>query len=99
MKAIRVKWIGPTNTKGTRIKASADGWGSVTIPYQYEGSALDGAWAACVALLEKTDPKWLPKPETMVSGQLPNGDTIFCFVEDWNRHVWTRKASKEAVTS
>ena len=34
MKCITTKYIGPTNYKGSRIKAVCDG-GSVTIPYDY----------------------------------------------------------------
>lgn len=90
MKAIIVKYIGPTNHRGARIKASADGWGSKTISYPHELSAIDGAWKAVCALLDTTDPKWLPKPETLVSGQLPDGTTVFCFVEPWNQVTWDR---------
>lgn len=36
MQAIETKFLGPTNTKGARIKASAQA-GSVTVPYEYQG--------------------------------------------------------------
>lgn len=35
MKAITVKYLPPTNHKGSRFKASADGWGSITVSYDY----------------------------------------------------------------
>ena len=35
MQAIQTKYIGPTNTKGARIKAFCAA-GSITIPYNYE---------------------------------------------------------------
>lgn len=41
MQAIETKFLGPTNTKGARIKASAQA-GSVTIPFEY-GPETDGA--------------------------------------------------------
>jgi hypothetical protein len=37
MQAIVTKYIGPTNTKGSRIKATASS-GSVTVPFDYEGN-------------------------------------------------------------
>lgn len=53
MQAIETKFLGPTNTKGARIKASAQA-GSVTIPFDY-GSwvehAHDQALRALVAKL------------------------------------------------
>ena len=52
MQAIETKYLGPTNTKGARIKASA--WAdSVTIPFEY-GPGTDGAHdLAVIALATK----------------------------------------------
>lgn len=35
MKAIQVKWLSATESKGTRIKAFAEGGNSVTLPRDY----------------------------------------------------------------
>ena len=52
MQAIETKYLGPTNTKGARIKASAQS-GSVTIPFEY-GPGTDGAHdLALIALVTK----------------------------------------------
>lgn len=53
MQAIETKFLGPTNTKGARVKASAQA-GSVTIPFDYESwveQAHDQALRALVAKL------------------------------------------------
>ena len=53
MQAIETKYIGPTNTKGSRIKASAQA-GSVTVGYEHRGSDKehDAALRALVTKLE-----------------------------------------------
>lgn len=52
MQAIETKYLGPTNTRGARIKASAQA-GSVTIPFEY-GTGIDGAHdLALIALVTK----------------------------------------------
>lgn len=52
MQAIETKFLGPTNTKGARIKASAQS-GSVTIPFEY-GTSTDGRHdLAVIALVNK----------------------------------------------
>ena len=50
--AIETKYLGPTNTKGARIKASAWG-GSVTIGYDYALDAQGNHKAAADALIAK----------------------------------------------
>lgn len=57
--AIETRYLGPTNTKGSRIKATA--WaGSVTIPLDYGVSTEMAHWLAAAALQEKLgwDGKW-----------------------------------------
>lgn len=50
--AIETRYLGPTNTKGGRIKASA--WaGSVTLPYDYALNADGNHKAAADALIAK----------------------------------------------
>jgi hypothetical protein len=51
MQAITTKYIGPTNFRGSRIKASCPA-GSITLPYDY--SENDGGhYLAAVALIKK----------------------------------------------
>lgn len=52
MQAIVTKYIGPTGTKGARIKAACDA-GSITIPYPHELSGEDVYAAAAMALCRK----------------------------------------------
>ena len=92
MQAIVTKYLGATNSRPSRIKATCDA-GSLTIPYDYEGSNYDMHKRACDALrlkLAKSIAKkhpgedwrksgWL-KP--MVGGGLPgNAGWAFVFVE------------------
>jgi protein involved in temperature-dependent protein secretion len=49
MIAITTKYLGPTNARGARIKATTGNGESVTVPYPYEYS---GAKAHAVAALE-----------------------------------------------
>ena len=35
-KAITVKYLGPTNSRGARVKASAGGTGNVTLPFRHD---------------------------------------------------------------
>ncbi len=53
MRAVECKYIGPTNYRSSRIKASAGKGISVTIPYPYELSGEDVYKAAALALIEK----------------------------------------------
>jgi hypothetical protein len=53
MKAIECKYIGPTDTRGSRIKATAGKGCSITIPYPYELSGEDVYKKAALALIEK----------------------------------------------
>lgn len=52
MGAIVTKYIGPTNTKGKRIKASV-GFRSITIPWDYSLDASDNHDRAAFLLLRK----------------------------------------------
>lgn len=52
MQAIETKYIGPTNFRGARIKASAEA-GSVTIPWDHALSVEGNHDAACKALVRK----------------------------------------------
>ena len=50
--AIETRYLGPTNTKGGRIKATAWG-GSVTVPYDHALNTEDAHKAAADALIAK----------------------------------------------
>lgn len=86
MKAIRVRYLGPTNTKGSRFKASADGWGSVTIPYDHGHSFPE--WLAALALLERQNRTHV-SGEPTIWGRTDKGETVFCFPDSeipWPQH-------------
>lgn len=78
MIAIYTKYLGPTNTKGSRVKAYAHGDNrSVTIPYDYSGNYEMAHFPAVVAWVEKYL-KYPPSIENMRYGNAPNG-YVFCF--------------------
>ena len=54
MQAITTKYLGPTDTKGSRIKASCEAW-SIAIYYDHEFSASENHDSACKALLSKLE--------------------------------------------
>lgn len=67
--AIQTRYLGPSNFRGSRIKASASG-GSVTVAYD-AGLTIDGNHeAACKALIAKME--W--DVSGIHSGTLANGD-------------------------
>ena len=74
MIAITVKYLGPTNTKGTRLKASANG-NSITVSKNYSLSDSDGPKYAAQMLCDKM--KW--------KGHLIHGGTekedVFVFLK------------------
>lgn len=74
MKAIVVKFYGPTNTKGSRLVAQAEGVKPVTVPLDYGlGVNKTALWAAAKLCINNG---WTG---TLVDGMLPNGDRVFCF--------------------
>lgn len=73
MQAITTKYFGPTNTRGSKIKATAAG-GSVTISYDHSLSMEENYKAAAIALCAKF--KW---EGNLIIGDLPNGGGVFVF--------------------
>lgn len=65
MQAIITKYLGPTNTKGERIKASCEA-GSVTISYRHDLDQLQAhaaaAKALCLKLAKEYDERYEGKP-------------------------------------
>ena len=68
IQAITTKFIGPTKSRGSRIKATCEG-GSATVDYRHDLSAIDAHTEAFVALVEKLG--W--KGYTWHIGGLNNG--------------------------
>jgi hypothetical protein len=83
MIAIHTKYISPTNTRGSRVKAYTCGSGSikgfeVTIPYPYELSGEHVHFAAVKAQIKKHGLNW--NLEGMRYGDSADGRGFsFCF--------------------
>lgn len=80
MKAIQTKYHGPTNTRGSRLSATADGWGRAYIDYPHQFSGARAHFEAVLALMAKVN-KGQPeerrtKPPTIYGG-LP--DQSYCW--------------------
>lgn len=76
---ITTKYLGPTNSRGARIKATCQA-GSITIPYAYEGGIGACHAKAAQALIKKLDLKWGDK-FTVGSD---NDGYYFIPCADWN---------------
>lgn len=74
MQAIETKYLGPTNHRGARIKATTAGGDSVTVSYDY--ASHDPHGEAVKALLIKTGWKG-----NMISGGSSNGRCVWVFVD------------------
>lgn len=73
MKAIITKYIPASNSKGSRIKASAEGVGSIYLSYPHEAHEphLEAAKALCAKY------NW---PANLIGGGLPDkSGWAFCF--------------------
>ena len=53
MQAIETRYLGPTNHRGSRIKATSASGLSVTVPYPHELSGMECHWEAAKALAVK----------------------------------------------
>ena len=73
MKAIQVKYLGPTNNRGSRWKAWVHGGANVTLRHDYTMNSEENARCAAHILAAKL--AWC-SPITG-SGALPNGDYVF----------------------
>jgi hypothetical protein len=76
MQAISTKFIGPTNHRGSRIKATADA-GSVTLSWDYALGTSANHRAAAIALANKF--KWLDYSDLSEGGSLRAGNGE-CFI-------------------
>ena len=83
MIAIHTKYLGPTNTRGSRIKAYTAAWGErkgfeITIPYRHDLDGVDVHFAAVKALVAKHKLDW--NLEGMRYGDSADGEGFsFCF--------------------
>ena len=84
MQAIQVKYLGPTNTKGTRYKAKCAS-GSFTHDFEYDADHTVNAVRAAKGLIEKLE--WVGLLEVASFGTLPSGDYVVTLrkVEKFNR--------------
>ena len=73
--AIATRYLGATNYRGSRIKATASA-GSVTVGYDHALNLSENHLAAAVALANKFD--WLSgdRPGKLITGGLANGDFV-----------------------
>ena len=72
-KAITVKYLGPTNSRGARVKASAGGTqGNVTLPFRYDLSMEQNVAAAVDELLLRYE--WDDNPYAL--GALSDGTYV-----------------------
>lgn len=76
MIAIETKYLSPTNSRGSRIKAFTSSGFSVSIPYQHELSHEKLHFEAVKALVKKYDLDW--NLDNMRYGGTKHG-YIFCF--------------------
>lgn len=76
MIAIQTKYLGPTNSRGSRIKAWTASGFSVTIAYPYELSYEKCHFQAVKALVEKHNLDW--NLDNMRYGGIQQG-YVFCF--------------------
>lgn len=72
--AIQVKYLGPTDTLGSRMKATARA-GAVTIGYNPALNSEQNAETAMLVLVSKLG--WDKYQATWQAGRLPNEDYIF----------------------
>lgn len=83
LQAIQTKYLGPTNSRGSRIKATAAA-GSVTVSWDYALDQCDNHRAAAKALCDKfgwiTDTK-LGTRGNLESGQLADGSYVHVFAD------------------
>ncbi len=78
MKAIITKYHGPSNVKGSRISARAEG--CPTRYYDYDDSARSAHLEAAQAY--RNERGW---SGAMVGGGLPDGRWAWCFVQNQDR--------------
>lgn len=79
MQAIRTRYYGPTDYRGSRIVADCDA-GRVTMPYRYDLNTDGNHEAACGLLLDKLG--WRPPVYRPMAGGYYRGDFYWVFASD-----------------
>ena len=72
MQSITTKYLGPTNTKGSRIKAICEA-GSITVDYDHALNSAENHDAACLELLKKLEWNY-----NYIGGGYSNGYIYVC---------------------
>lgn len=83
MKSIQTKYLGPTDRYGSRIVASAEGWGRAFVPFRHDARTERAHFEAVLALMAKVN-KGRPEaehvdPPTVYGGV--KGGYVFCYPE------------------
>ena len=81
MKAITTKYYGPTNTRGSRIRATDHDGHSVTVPYDYSKSHTDVHAVAALALCKRMN--WTGE---LIAGHTNDG-CVFVFANSTERYA------------
>lgn len=76
MKAIVTKYVPPTDTKGSRISARAEGVRAVTVAYDHNLDTYDAHKKAALKLCSTM--KW-KGCNRLQGGTVKNGDIVFVF--------------------
>lgn len=74
--AIVTRFLGPTNHRGARVKATADA-GTVTVSWDYALGIAENHQAAATALLDKLGWTRDPWRRDLVGGSLPGSGYAF----------------------
>lgn len=85
MQAIRTKYCGPTNTRGSRIQASCEAK-TIYVPYNHALNSDANHRAACEELMLAMG--WTADKSTTYSGMVGGshgGAMYWVFVNDWHR--------------
>lgn len=73
MQAIQTRYFGPSNVRGSRIKATCAAT-SITVGYDHALNSEKNHEAAAIALIAKMG--WQDVVDTLHGGQLKNGDYV-----------------------
>ena len=85
MQAIHVRFYGPTNTRGSRYKATCQA-GSVSVPSTHSLNPSDNAARAAAALCQKLG--WTNEHYgDLIEGGLPDGSYVFLTVAHAPRYA------------
>lgn len=78
MQAIQTRYFGPSNVRGSRIKATCAA-GSITVGYDHALNSEKNHEAAAIALIAKLG--WQDVLDEMHGGQLKTGDYVWVFTQ------------------